>query len=178
MLSRHLNGRALHSSVLVLAVLTEAGGCRETLPFLVVENGSAHAIRVTYIEHAAPGVDSPNGPRRCLAAYVPPVVLPTEDVDLYFARGDPELSPGVELDPENCEAHFDIGPGFSGAFQPSPFCADHAESPKAVAGRIEPNFDYLSIETAAGKMEWRGWDTARQFKRARRWCVLRVGESQ
>ena len=159
---------------LLLAVLI-TGACRPTISFLVIENDSAHAIRVTYVEHAAQGVDPST--RRCIATSVAPVVLPTDEIDLYIARGYIVPSAGVDIDTATCEVHLDIGPGLSGAFQPGPFCADSAVSPDTLS-RYEPTLDYLSIESAAGKMEWRGWDTARQFKRARRWCVLRVGESQ
>ena len=160
-----------------LAVLIAAGGCRPRIPFLVLENDSAHSVRVTYVEHAEGGLASPDSPRRCIASSVAPAVLPTKELDLYIARGAFVPSAGVEIDLERCEVRLDIGPGFSGAFQPGPFCADSVESPDT-ARRGEPNLDYLSIETAAGKMEWRGWDTARQFKRGRHWCVLRVGESR
>jgi hypothetical protein len=154
----------------VLAVLIAASGCRPRIPFLVVENDSAHAVRVTYVEHADGG-----GPRRCIASSVVPAVLPTNELDLYIARGAIVPTAGVEIDTENCEVRLDIGPGFSGAFQPGPFCADSAAIPDTVA-RFEPNLDYLSIESAAGRREWRGWDAARQFDRARHWCVMRVGE--
>jgi hypothetical protein len=170
------NGGIMHSRAIVLTILM-ACACRPTDPFLVIENDSAQTIRVTYVEHAARGVDAPNGIRRCVATYVSPVVLPTAEAHQYFARLTAPSS-GVEVNHDDCEVHLTIGPGFSGAFHPSPLCADNVESPDASAGRLEPNFDYLSIETAAGKMEWRGWDTARQFKRARQWCVFRVGESQ
>ena len=165
----------MYTRTLVLAVLLAAGGCRPPIPFLVVENDSANAVRVTYVEHREPGtIEAPNGVPRCVASSVPPVVLPTNELDLYMARDGTTPSAGVELDPTTCEVRLDVGPGFSGAFQPSAFCADGADSPEAAAGRFEPNLDYLSIENAAGRTEWRGWDTARQFERARRWCVLRI----
>lgn len=176
MVALHSEG-AMRWRVLVLAVLIAAGGCRPRIPFLVVENDSAHAVRVTYVEHAETGVAPRDGPRRCIASSVAPAVLPTKELDLYIARGAFVPSAGVEIDLERCEVRLDIGPGFSGAFQPGPFCADSAATPDTVA-RFEPNLDYLSIESAAGRMEWRGWDTARQFERTRHWCVMRVGESQ
>jgi hypothetical protein len=167
----------MYSRALLLAALIGVAGCRPRIPFLVIENDTAHAIRVTYVEHAAQGDAPRTDPRRCIATSTAPVVLPTDEIDLYIARGYIVPSAGVEIDTANCEVHLDIGPGFSGAFQPGPFCADSAESPDTVR-RYEPTLDYLSIESAAGKMEWRGWDTARQFERARYWCVLRVSESR
>jgi hypothetical protein len=167
----------MYSKALMLAVLVAAGGCRPAVPFLVVENDSARAVRVTYVERRAQGVGPPNAPRRCVAASVAPVVLPTSELDLYLARGYTVPSAGVELDTASCTVRLEVGPGLSGAFQPYPLCADNAETPDTVA-RLEPTLDFLSIESATGRTEWHGWDTAAQFKRARRWCVLRITESE
>jgi hypothetical protein len=161
----------------MLAVLVAAGGCRPAVPFLVVENDSARPVRVTYVEHRAQGVGPPNAARRCVASSVAPVVLHTSELHLYLARGYTVPSAEVELDTASCTVRLEVGPGLSGAFQPSPFCADNAEAPATVA-RFEPTLDLLSIESATGRTEWHGWDTAAQFKRARRWCVLRITESQ
>jgi hypothetical protein len=167
----------MHSKALMLAALVAAGGCRPTLPFLVVENDSERAVRVTYVEHPAQGVGSPNAARRCVASSVAPVVLPTSELDLYLARGYTVPSAGVELDTASCTVRLTVGPGLAGAFQPNPFCADNAATPDTVA-RFEPTLDSLSIESATGRTEWHGWDTAAQFKRTRRWCVLRITESE
>jgi hypothetical protein len=167
----------MYSKALLLAVLVAAGGCRPTVPFLVVQNDSARAVRVTYVEHPAQGVVPPNATRRCVASAVAPVVLPTSELDLYLARGYTVPSAGVELDTASCTVRLEVGPGLAGAFQPGASCADNAATPDKVA-RFEPTLDFLSIESGAGRTEWRGWDAAAQFKRVRRWCVLRITESE
>lgn len=78
------------------------------------------------------------------------------------------------LDVEKCEADYILEPGFSALVYRNGFCDDYQKSLDRLP-YLRPTLEYLVLETRIGIHEWRGWDTAKQFKRRRDgFCFLRV----
>jgi hypothetical protein len=167
-------GRAAFFLAPVLAIVSIAiTGCVEEW-LLVLTNETGAPVRVRY---AVPFFRvAPDAPDICPLRGMPPMARPTSDPSSPATAW--KAVPGLSVNLETCEADYVLEPGFSALVYRNGFCDDHERNADQGAA-YRPSLEYLVVETPRGVDEWRGWNTAEQFKRERGGsCFLRVRDDE
>jgi hypothetical protein len=155
-----------------VAVSFVLSGCAE-VQLEILSNGGRDPIQVRYgiPKYRSEASQPPTCPGRPEDPQVGPTPANPKS-EATWTVNDWHAPARFTWDPEKCEMALTLDPGFSVLIARVGFCAGDER-------RIDPrttrsNLEYLMIESAGRVIEWRGWDTARQFKRiSRSICVYR-----
>jgi hypothetical protein len=108
----------------------------------------------------------------------PPVCPRTDPIQMVatldaLSRGTGGSVPVTDykMDMEECEGSFTLPPDFSAILFVKGFCDDYAEYlarySTLAPDQWKPSLVSLSVDNGSSRVEWRGWDAVKQFRRAR-----------
>jgi hypothetical protein len=160
----------LRLPVLIVVSVAATGCVEERLTVMTNESGAPiqvkYAVPTFRVDVGAPPI--------CPLQDMPPMVRPVDDqspVTEWIVPRD------LSLHLERCEATYRLESGYSALVYRNGFCDDYERYADQGAA-FRPSLEYLVIETADTVHEWRGWDTAKQFRRVRGGsCFLRIRQA-
>ena len=164
-----ISRRGVRRSI-ILCVLCFAMPACEQNELIILTNATTQPIRLRY---SVPTFRADVGaPPRCTLRVWPPQVRPTPADNAWPASE--WRTADAKLDQNTCEAELVLEAGSSALLDRNGFCDDHARY-SAVGAAYRPSFNSLLLQSGGRTIEWRDWDTAKQFHRTRQGhCIYRV----
>ncbi len=154
--------------VLGIAALAMQGCAQAEL--IILTNATAGPIRVRYT--VTTFRTDANQPERCAPRVWPPQERPTPTNNQWPASE--WRTADAKLDAATCEAEFVLAAGHSALVDRNGFCDDYKKDVDRNPA-LQPGFRHFALESGGRTFEWRGWDTAKQFRRNSQGdCIYRI----